>query len=76
MSSAPFYQQVHDQLNHRWEFDTVATYLRKAPSYQIVDDADVLNVTTKVMKLTRGKLIHQEDWNDWLQSEYLQLDQY
>jgi hypothetical protein len=31
---------------------------------------------TKVMKLTQGKLIQQEDWNDWLQLDYLQLDQY
>jgi hypothetical protein len=76
MLSAPFHQQVQDQLNHRWEFDTVATYLRTVPSYQIVNNGDILNVTTKVMKLTWGKLIHQEDWNDWLQSEYLQLDQY
>ena len=28
------------------------------------------------MKLTRGKLIQQEDWNDWLESKYLQLNQY
>ena len=28
------------------------------------------------MKLTRGKLLKQPDWNDWRDSEYLQLDQY
>ena len=28
------------------------------------------------MKLTRGKLRKQDDWNDWKDSEYLQLDQY
>jgi hypothetical protein len=28
------------------------------------------------MKLTRGKMVQQEDWNDWLESEYLQLNQY
>ena len=28
------------------------------------------------MKLTQGKLFQQEDWNDWLKSEYLQLNQY
>jgi hypothetical protein len=28
------------------------------------------------MKLTRGKLTQMEDWNDWLESEYLQLNQY
>jgi hypothetical protein len=76
VSSAPFHQQVHDQLNRRWEFNTVAEYLRKAPPYKLVEDGNVLNVNTKVMKLTRGKLIHQEDWNNWLESEYIQLDQY
>ncbi len=28
------------------------------------------------MKLTRGKLAKQEEWPEWQQSEYLQLDQY
>jgi hypothetical protein len=28
------------------------------------------------MRLTRGRLIQQDDWNDWQHSEYLQLDQY
>ena len=28
------------------------------------------------MKLTPGKLIQQENWNDWRESEYLQLNQY
>ena len=27
------------------------------------------------MKLTRGKLLRQDDWSDWQTSEYLQLDQ-
>ncbi len=37
-------------------------------------DGNVLNTTTKVMKLTRGKLLQQQDWNDWQESEYLQLN--
>jgi len=28
------------------------------------------------MKLTSGKLLKQDDWEEWKQSEYLQLDQY
>jgi hypothetical protein len=28
------------------------------------------------MKLTRGKFLKQVDWNDWQESEYLQLNQY
>ena len=76
VSSAPFSQQIHDQLNKRWDFTTVADYLRKAPPYRIVDDGDVLNYVTRVMKLTQGKLLQQNDWSEWQDSEYLQLDQY
>jgi hypothetical protein len=28
------------------------------------------------MKLTHGNFIQKEDWNDWLESKYLQLNQY
>jgi hypothetical protein len=76
VSSAPFSQQTHDQLNRRWDFTSVAAYLRKAPSYSIVDSGDVQNYITRVMKLTRGKLLRQDDWSEWQTSEYLQLDQY
>jgi hypothetical protein len=64
ISSAPFTQQTHDQLNHRWDFATVADYLRKAPPYKVVNSGDVLNYVTRVMKLTRGKLLRQDDWDD------------
>jgi hypothetical protein len=76
VSPAPFTQHIHDQLNHRWDFSTVADYLRKAPPYDIVKSGDVLNYVTRVMRLTRGKLLKQADWSDWQNSEYLQLDQY
>ena len=76
VSSAPFTQQTHDQLNHRWDFTSVADYLRKAQPYSIVDSGDVQNYITRVMKLTRGKLLRQDDWSDWQNLEYLQLDQY
>jgi hypothetical protein len=76
VSSAPFSQHVHDQMNKHWDFSTVAEYLWKAPPYHVVDDGDVLNCATRVMKLTQGKLLQQEDWTDWQESEYLQLDQY
>ena len=76
VSSAPFSQQTHDQLNRWWDFTSVADYLRKAPPYSIVESGDVQNYITRVMKLTRGKLLRQEDWSDWQTSEYLQLDQY
>ena len=37
---------------------------------------DVLNVVTRVMRLTRGKLMKQPNWDEWQASKYLQLDQY
>jgi hypothetical protein len=76
VSSVPFSQQVHDQMNKQWDFITVAEYLRKAPPYWIVEDGEVLNYVTRVMKLTRGKLLQQDDWTDWQDSEFLQLNQY
>jgi hypothetical protein len=77
VSSAPFTQHMHDQLNNRWEFATVAEHLRTCkPSYEHVSSGDVLNVVTRVMRLTRGKLLKQPDWEEWQASEYLQLDQY
>ncbi len=47
-----------------------------APPYNIVRSGNVLNYITRVMRLTRGKLLCQEDWSDWQTSEFLQLDQY
>jgi len=77
VSSAPFSQLTHAQLNNRWEFSTVAEHLRTCkPSYELVNSGDVLNVVTRVMRLTRGKLLKQPDWDEWQSSEYLQLDQY
>jgi hypothetical protein len=76
VSSAPFSQHVHDQLYKHWDFSTVADYLWKKPPYNIVEDGDVLNYITRVMKLTHGKLLQQDDWSDWQELEYLQLNQY
>ncbi len=53
ISSAPFTQATHDQLNNRWEFSTVADYLcDSSPSHTIVDSGDVLNIVNRVMRLT------------------------
>jgi hypothetical protein len=75
VSSAPFTQAVHDQLNNRWDFTTVAEHVRSGHPYQLIHDGDVLNCVTKAMKLTCGKLIQQTDWSDWQESN-LQLNQY
>ena len=77
VSSAPFTQLTHDQLNNRWEFTTVAEHLRTCkPTHQHVRSGDVINMVTRAMRLTRGKLLKQPDWDEWQTSEYLQLDQY
>ncbi len=44
--------------------------------FDIVESGDVHNYMTRVMQLTRGRLLKQVDWLDWQDSEYLQLDQY
>ncbi len=76
VSLAPFMQQTHNQLNQRWDFSSVAEYLRKALPYAVVGSGDFLIYVTRVMKLTRGKLLRQDNWSDWQTSEFLQLDQY
>lgn len=44
--------------------------------YDEDDPDDVLNLTTRVHKLTRRKLHGTEEWPEWQQAEWLQLDQY
>ena len=74
---APFSQNIHDQLNNRWEFSTVADHLQTSkPKYVFVQSGDVLNVVTQVMHLTRGKLLKQLDWDKWQQLDFSQLGQY
>ena len=59
LSSEPFTLFTHAQLNDRWEFSTVASHLAKKPTYDLIDSGEVLNVVTRVMRLTRGKLLKQ-----------------
>jgi hypothetical protein len=63
-------------LNLHGAFKTIANHLKKVPPYTLINDGNILNCVNKAMKLTRGKLIQQEDWNGWQDSEYLQLNQY
>ena len=74
--TAPCTQLTHDQLNHHWDFTTVANSLRKTSQYKVVDCGDVFNYVTWVMQLTRGKLLRQNDWKDLQALAFLQLDQY
>jgi hypothetical protein len=75
-----------DQLNSRFAFaDTgVMTqeqfdrWFSSLPSsfYELVDEGGVINLVTASNKLTRWILLQQDDWNDWEQSEWKQLDAY
>jgi hypothetical protein len=77
ISSAPFTLATHNRLNNCWEFSMVADYLRAStPTHTVVESDDVLNVVNCVMKLTRGKLLKQSNWNNWQELDYLQLNQY
>jgi hypothetical protein len=71
VSLAPFSQQIHDQMNKQWDFATVSEHLWKKPPYSIINDGSVLNYISTAIKLTRGKLLQQQDWLDWQDSEYL-----
>ncbi len=42
----------------------------------MIESGRVQNYVTRVMRLTCRKLLKQDDWSDWQESEYLQLDQY
>jgi hypothetical protein len=66
-----------DQLSNRWapQFQPPSLF-PTTPTYDVVLDGDIWNVVTKVMKLTQGKLMKQDNWMDWNKSEHLQLDQY
>ncbi len=67
---------MHDQLNDWWEFSTEANHLRKDTIYKLVESGDVLNIVTRVICLTHGKLLKQHHWAEWQALEFLQLDQY
>jgi hypothetical protein len=54
-----------DQLSNRWTSTLQPPPdLPKAPTWDIVIDGDVWNVITKVIKLTWGKLMKQDNWTD------------
>ena len=76
MSKSDFSQFTHDQLNNRIDLLEDGLRTQRKQQYNIVDSGDVLNYNTRIMKLTRGKLLSQDDRTDWQDSEYLQLDQY
>jgi hypothetical protein len=76
MSTSDFSQLTHDQLNNRVDLLEEGLRVLRTRAYDIVVSGDVRQYVTRVMRLTRGKLLKQDDWQDWQDSEFLQLDQY
>jgi hypothetical protein len=71
-----FLQFTHDQLNNCLDLIERGPLVRRFHKYDIVQSGDVPNYTTRVIRLTHGCLLKQDDWMDWQTSEYLQLNQY
>ena len=66
-----------DQLNPRRMFHEFATAGMPDNDAVVAKwDGEVFNWVSKAMKLTRSKLKKSDDWTDWQQSKYTQLDQY
>jgi hypothetical protein len=71
-----FPQLAHNQLNNRIDLLEDGLQILRARAYDIVESGNVRQYVTRVMQLTQGKLLKQDDWQDWQASELLQLNQY
>jgi hypothetical protein len=76
MHSGDFSQATHDQLNDQWDYFTLSPCMQRVMRYLVSNSRGVLNYVTRVMHLTWGKLLKQNDWHDWQELEFLQLNQY
>ncbi|KAL7545863.1 hypothetical protein ACHAWF_009219 [Thalassiosira exigua] len=76
LSREEFSQLTADQFNNHWELPEESDLVTRRARYDVVESGNVLNYVTCAMRLTRGRLQRQDDWEDWQNSEYLQLDQY
>ncbi len=73
---AQFSQLTNDQLNNRLDLLNESPLILQTRAYDIITSGAVRNYSTRVMRLTRGRLLQQNDWTDWQNSEFLQLNQY
>jgi hypothetical protein len=72
-------QVLLDQLNPRLLFDSFflpQPPLCKRNRIRQSWDGEVLQYVTKAQRLTHGRLITQDNWSEWNQSEFTQLNQY
>ena len=67
-----------DQLNSRNMFRdfSMPEGALDNPTATIHLDGYVYNYVMQAMELTQGKLLHDNDWDVWQESEFTQLDQY
>jgi hypothetical protein len=59
-----FSQYTHDQLNNQLDLLEDGLCILHTHNYNIVELGHVQNYVTQVMRLTRGKLLKQEDWSN------------
>ncbi len=64
ISHKEFSHFTDDQLNNCLDLLQQGPHLRRVQQYDIVISGDVWQYTTRVMRLTRGRLLKQEDWTD------------
>ncbi len=76
MSKSDFSQLTHDQLNNSVNLLEDGLRILRTRLYDIVESGNACQYVTRVMRLTQGKLIQQDNWCDWQASKFLQLDQY
>jgi hypothetical protein len=61
MSKSDFPQLAHDQLNNRFDLLEDGLRILRTRAYDIVESGEVRQYVTRLMRLTRGKLIKQDD---------------
>ena len=76
MSKSDFSQFMHDQLNNRVDLLEEGLRVLCTHHYDINHSGQVRYYVTCLMWLTWGKLFQQDDWVEWQNLEYLQLNQY
>ena len=76
VSRGDFSQLTHNQLNNQLGLLATGPLLPRVQKYSTVESGDVLQYVTRIMRLTRGRLMKQDNWTDWQHSDYLQLNQY
>jgi hypothetical protein len=69
MSKSDFSQLTHDQLNNQVDLLEDGLRVLRTRKYNIVESGDVRQYVTRVMRLTCGKLLQQDDWSNWQESE-------